>query len=255
MNESSKDQVSIYIDPLLTKAEQEYLSKKSCYGSRKNVISFVNNMITPLILMKSKTRFNHVEFYILLRLNSKPFLSKKQKGFINQMIKSFNARCNNGVNKEKVTLKKAIDENVNLILNKLNKSQSKKSIKKVAEKSNSILKLDESFYEATPKSVKDKRNHLIKSARKRDLDFNLSDKEIELLIKRKTCYYTGARFSSSNNYSKTFDRIDSTKGYISGNVVVCTNGANQMKNILIENGIAGDFKLTLNQFKKMASKL
>lgn len=77
--------------------------------------------------------------------------------------------------------------------------------------------------------------------------------DIKRLLERKTCYYTGSRFTNSENYRRTIDRVDSSKGYVKGNVVACTHGINQIKNLILEDG--GEFKLTLKQLQMFVNKL
>lgn len=55
----------------------------------------------------------------------------------------------------------------------------------------------------------------------------------ELLNKQgNKCYYTNKNFGNDEFNSPSVDRIDSSKGYIKGNVVVCRAGINIMKNDL-----------------------
>lgn len=70
-------------------------------------------------------------------------------------------------------------------------------------------------------------------ARKRGIEFSLSQQEFQDLIES-DCFYCG---SPPNNESKGatyqgIDRIDSSKGYIPGNVVPCCKMCNWGKNIL-----------------------
>lgn len=55
----------------------------------------------------------------------------------------------------------------------------------------------------------------------------------EILNKQENkCYYTHLPFKSDEFNSPFVDRIDSSKGYIKGNVVICRAGINIMKNDL-----------------------
>jgi hypothetical protein len=75
-----------------------------------------------------------------------------------------------------------------------------------------------------------------KSARKRNLEFNLSSEEFKDLVS-KNCYYCNSEPSNKiKNQSKystfTFngiDRVDNLKGYFKGNCVPCCKMCNQMK--------------------------
>jgi hypothetical protein len=54
----------------------------------------------------------------------------------------------------------------------------------------------------------------------------------------KTCYYTGVTFTEDGPNARSFDRIDSDKGYIEGNVVACTVDINGKKSNLTIDEIA-----------------
>ena len=62
-------------------------------------------------------------------------------------------------------------------------------------------------------------------------EFSLTIAMIKQLFRRKTCAYTGVPFVDEENHphQRTFDRIDSSKGYIEGNVVACTQRINCLK--------------------------
>lgn len=77
--------------------------------------------------------------------------------------------------------------------------------------------------------------YLAKSAADRNLDFDLEIEDMKQLMDQTHCFYTGVKFDKNDeNLKITVDRIDSKKGYVKGNVVVCTHAANQFKNTLIE---------------------
>ena len=96
-----------------------------------------------------------------------------------------------------------------------------------------------------------KKLQLLKSAKSRGLDFNLSDTDIKKLLERKKCFYTNVVMTSDSSMTqRTIDRIDNTKGYIKGNVVACTYQSNQLKNNLIEND-----SLNLNSNAKVLASL
>jgi hypothetical protein len=69
----------------------------------------------------------------------------------------------------------------------------------------------------------------------RKLDFNLTFETVKRLMGYKNCYYTGREFEHEGPYSMSFDRVDSSKGYIEGNVVACTVDINGKKsNLTVE---------------------
>lgn len=77
------------------------------------------------------------------------------------------------------------------------------------------------------------------SAKKRKIDFQLVSEDIEDLIK-KPCTYCGSlpeekklKYIRGKQYARNgIDRIDSSIGYVKGNLTPCCNTCNIMKNIL-----------------------
>lgn len=68
------------------------------------------------------------------------------------------------------------------------------------------------------------------SAADRKLEFNLKFETVKRLMNYSTCFYTGKPFGDEGGlYARSFDRVDSAKGYIEGNVVACTVDINQKK--------------------------
>lgn len=84
------------------------------------------------------------------------------------------------------------------------------------------------------KKVAYKYIQLERSARKRGKEFDLSLVDVRNLLRRKSCYYTNVAFETYGLNRRTIDRLDSSKGYVKGNVVACTFLANQAKNQLLE---------------------
>ena len=70
------------------------------------------------------------------------------------------------------------------------------------------------------------------SAMDRKLEFNLTFETVKRLMSYNKCYYTGREFEDDGPYSRSFDRVDSSKGYIEGNVVACTVDINSKKSNL-----------------------
>lgn len=101
-------------------------------------------------------------------------------------------------------------------------------------------------------SIKRKLYSLERSAIKRGLDFNLEYNDLLKLYSTKRCYYTGVRFDEKiKDKQLTLDRIDRLKGYVKGNVVACTDKANQMKMHLFECQSA----LTYQQIRSLINKV
>ena len=90
---------------------------------------------------------------------------------------------------------------------------------------------------------------LMESASKRGHEFSITIEELSALLKNKTCYYTDTELVSfpheksgnadhlPNNYL-TIDRKDNDRGYVNGNVVVCSKEINKLKDQMSES----DFK-------------
>lgn len=73
---------------------------------------------------------------------------------------------------------------------------------------------------------------IYQSAQDRKLEFNLSFESVKKLLSYQTCYYTNKVFEEEGAFSRSFDRIDSAKGYIENNVVACTVDINGKKSNL-----------------------
>ncbi len=84
----------------------------------------------------------------------------------------------------------------------------------------------------TDVEVAKKLINIFQSAQDRKLQFNLGFDYVRRLLEYKTCYYTGIPFTEDGPMARSFDRIDSAKGYIEGNVVACTIDINGKKSNL-----------------------
>ena len=100
-----------------------------------------------------------------------------------------------------------------------------KSRKKVLKKPVQINIVPEvSDLEVAKKMLK-----IFQSAADRKLEFNLSFESVKKLLSYQTCYYTNKKFEEEGSMARSFDRIDSSKGYVEGNVVACTVDINGKK--------------------------
>jgi hypothetical protein len=70
---------------------------------------------------------------------------------------------------------------------------------------------------------------LKQSADSRKIDFSLKFSTVKKLLNSKACYYTGKSFTKKGPHSRSIDRVDSSKGYVDGNVVACTSEINMKK--------------------------
>lgn len=92
----------------------------------------------------------------------------------------------------------------------------------------------------------------IDNAKTNGHEFSLSFNQYKKLVSRKTCFYTSLPFNKDNtDYKKTIDRIDNSKGYVPGNVVVCLNVVNNIKSAL-ENP---NNQLTVHHLRKMCNSI
>lgn len=94
---------------------------------------------------------------------------------------------------------------------------------------------------------------IFQSAVDRKLEFDLSFESVKKLLSFNTCYYTNRKFEDDGPFARSFDRIDSSKGYIEGNVVACTVDINGKKsNLSIEELECLYFKLVTKKPKMEA---
>jgi hypothetical protein len=86
--------------------------------------------------------------------------------------------------------------------------------------------------EANDLEVAKKMLKIHQSAIDRSLEFNLGFESVKKLLSYSNCYYTNRKFEAEGLYARSFDRIDSSKGYVEGNVVACTVDINGKKSNL-----------------------
>jgi len=84
----------------------------------------------------------------------------------------------------------------------------------------------------TDLEVAKKMINIHQSAMDRKLEFDLSFESVKGILVQEKCYYTGRTFEDEGIYSRSVDRIDSSKGYVDGNVVACTVDFNGKKSNL-----------------------
>ena len=89
------------------------------------------------------------------------------------------------------------------------------------------------------------------SAVDRKLEFNLTFESVKKLLSYQTCYYTNRKFDEDGNFARSFDRIDSSKGYIEGNVVACTVDINGKKSNLSSDEIECLYKKLVSHKAKL----
>lgn len=75
------------------------------------------------------------------------------------------------------------------------------------------------------------------NAMSRGIEFNLTFNQLKKVMLTKRCYYTGVILELEGDHKLTIERLDSSKGYVVGNVVACSKIANDIKNKLIDDGL------------------
>lgn len=73
-------------------------------------------------------------------------------------------------------------------------------------------------------------NHVIRSAKRRQMPFKLGFKFFSSLIASNSCYYCKGHITGTG---AGLDRLDSFKGYVTGNVVACCLECNVVKSNLL----------------------
>lgn len=132
--------------------------------------------------------------------------------------------------KPETTEKIKDEKEVSLLIDAAVKDAEEKK-EKTAEKKEETKSSEISDLEVAKKMIK-----ISQSAESRKLDFNLTFETVKRLMSYKTCYYTGKPFGEEGSLAaRSFDRVDSSKGYVEGNVVACTVDINQKKaNLTVE---------------------
>jgi hypothetical protein len=102
----------------------------------------------------------------------------------------------------------------------------KKKVKKEIP-TKEVFREDVSDLEIAKKMLK-----IYQSAQDRKLKFDLSFESVKKLLSYQTCYYTNKPFEADGVFARSFDRIDSSEGYVENNVVACTVDINGKKSNL-----------------------
>ena len=120
------------------------------------------------------------------------------------------------------------------------------ALKEAEEKEKKEKKEDSKVSDISDLEVAKKMIKISQSAADRKLEFNLTFETVKRLMSYKTCFYTGKPFGEEGSLmASSFDRMDSSKGYIEGNVVACTVDINQKKaNLSLEEIACLYFKLS-----------
>ncbi len=92
--------------------------------------------------------------------------------------------------------------------------------------------IEKNMEDVSDLEVAKKMLKIYQSAQDRKLKFDLSFESVKKLLSHQTCYYTNRKFEEDGQFSRSFDRVDSAKGYIEGNVVACTIDINGKKSNL-----------------------
>ena len=90
-----------------------------------------------------------------------------------------------------------------------------------------------------------------KSAKSRGIEFNLGLTSLRNIMKAEKCYFTGLKLSEE---TLSIDRVDSSRGYIAGNVVACHTDFNSIKGH-VENSGSIDIHTAMKGFTKAYKRL
>ena len=199
----------------------------------KKVLTDINSIYINLGIYSTKEAF----YPLLVKINEKNLIPVE----FQQVVKNILSQ----VPSTKTTLEKFIT--------KKKKQRVKYLETRTIRKHNNAPRVAKSIDEA---SIKNKLASLEKSAIKRGLDFNLEYEDLLKLYKTKRCYYTGVRFDEKiKDKQLTLDRVDRLQGYVKGNVVACTDKANQMKMHLFECQSALTYQQTRSLIDKVEKRL
>lgn len=195
----------------------------------KKVLTGINSIYTSLGVYSTKESF----YPLLVKINEQNLTPTE----FQQVVKNILSQ----VPDTETSLEKFIE--------KKKKQRVKYLETRTLRKHSNVPRVAKSTEEA---SIKKKLSSLEKSAIKRGFDFNLEYEDLLKLYKTKRCYYTGVRFDEKiKDKQLTLDRVDRLQGYVKGNVVACTDKANQMKMRLFECQSA----LTCQQTRSLINKV
>ncbi len=253
---SSTDAVHHFLKQVLdVKDVDTLMSNRNSYGPITNSIkTFTNQLLEHVINTPTPKRYSIPEFYIILKMRHANFLSKQQKTIIDNYGRAFlYLKTGNNDGYHTVLMDKVIKDNVADAI----KNPYEEPLPSLATDNPTVdlISIKQNKTSITLEDVLLKRLQLYRSAVSRNIEFSLDDEDVRTILERKTCYYTGARFRDNTDYHRTVDRIDNKLGYVKGNVVACTLGANRLKNIILEDTRDNKFVLTITQLKKMVGKL
>jgi hypothetical protein len=116
-------------------------------------------------------------------------------------------------------------------------------------------------YKGIGKLAQSKFSHIKYGAIKRNLEFTITIEYVWNLFERQNgrCYYTNKeielRTRNSGSMTASLDRIDSSKGYIEGNVIWVHKDINIMKNVFEHEYFVNLCKLVVSSIKKNQKQL
>ncbi len=195
----------------------------------KKVLTGINSIYTSLGVYSTK----EFSYPLLVKINEQNLIPVE----FQQVVKNILSQ----VTSTETTLEKFIT--------KKKKQRIKYLETRTLRKHSNAPRITKSIDEA---SIRKKLISLEKSAINRGLDFNLEYEDLLKLYKTKRCYYTGVRFNEKiKDKQLTLDRVNRLQGYVKGNVVACTDKANQIKMQLFECQSA----LTYQQVKSLINKV
>ena len=97
----------------------------------------------------------------------------------------------------------------------------------------------------------------VNSCRDSGLEFSLSLTQVKNMLRAKRCQYSGVELThcasgvAQKDTDVTIDRIDNSKGYITGNVLACSKAMNSLKGVIENPSNASTLEGTYKMCKKL----
>lgn len=130
--------------------------------------------------------------------------------------------------------------------------------KKAVEEVPATPKQSKPYEKPTDLDVAAKFMSLNSNAINRGKEFGLSLVDVRRLLTKKRCEYTGVELTKASSVAasgtdRTIDRLDSSLGYIPGNVFAVSHQANSLKNVFFE--ADSEHKTTIEFMHEMTSRI
>lgn len=98
--------------------------------------------------------------------------------------------------------------------------------------------------------LKERYDFYKNNAKRRNLDFDLSIEQFDIITQQECIYCGGYSGKYNNNSFSGIDRVDSNKGYVEDNIVPCCDVCNKMKGVLTVSQWLNHIQSILDHYKK-----